>query len=169
MEYELITNRTRLRRLNQNDFVNLRQLESDADVVRYTRIQTPRTEQETHARLNDQLSRNDGPAPFGIWAVELKDTHQFIGWFMLVPKPECSAELGYMIVKAYWGQGFATEVSRSLVEAGFRTLNLASVQAVTDDGNPSSTKILINLGFTLSRHDDESKLNYFELKNKNFR
>jgi len=169
MKYELITNRTRLRRLNQNDFINLRQLEADADVVRYTRIQTPRTEQETQARLNDQLQRDDGPAPFGIWAVELKDTHQFIGWFMLVPKPERSAELGYMIVKTFWGQGFATEVSRCLVEAGFHSLNLASVQAVTDDGNPSSTKILVKIGFTLLRHDDDTKLNYFELKNKNFR
>ena len=166
MKYDLITNRTGLRRLNQNDFVNLRQLESDADVVRFTRIQTPRTEHETRARLNDQIMREDGPAPFGIWAVDLKDTRQFIGWFMLLPKPERSAELGYMLVKKYWGQGLATEVSRCLVEAGFSTLNLASIQAVTNDGNPSSTKILNKIGFTLVHRDDDAKLNYFEFKNK---
>lgn len=164
MKYDLITNRTRLRRLNQNDFVNLRQLESDADVVRFTRIQTPRTESETRARLNEQIMRKDGPAPFGIWAVELKDTQEFIGWFMLLPKPERSAELGYMIVKAYWGQGYATEVSRCLVDTAIQSQNLASIQAVTNDENPASAKILIKIGFKLVRHDGDAKLNYFDLK-----
>ncbi|OYZ17923.1 MAG: hypothetical protein B7Y39_14340 [Bdellovibrio sp. 28-41-41] len=166
MKYELKTRRTHLRRLNQNDFSNLRQLESDADVVRYTRIKTPRTEVETQTRLNDQIQRNDGPEPYGIWAVESADLSEFIGWFMLVSKPNRSAEIGYMIVKKFWGQGFATEVCRCLVEAGFNTLNLASVQAVTEDANPASAKILENIGFQLIRREASESLNYFELKNR---
>tara|TARA_B110001454_G_scaffold219192_1_gene251209 strand:- start:92632 stop:93672 length:1041 start_codon:yes stop_codon:yes gene_type:complete len=168
MKYDLKTRRTQLRRLNQNDFSNLRQLESDPDVVRYTRIKTPRTEAQTRERLKDQLQRNDGQEPNGVWAVELNDTKEFIGWFMLLPKPNRSAELGYMMVKKFWGQGYATEVCRCLVEAAFHTLNLSSVQAVTEDGNPASAKILENIGFEWLRHDDVEPINHFELKNRNW-
>jgi N-acetyltransferase len=164
MKFDLTTKRFRLRRFNKNDLVNLRRLESDPDVVKHTRIRTPRSEEQSKERLEEQISRQE-PAPLGIWAAEKIDTGQFVGWFMLIPKPHRSAELGYMIVKEFWGQGIATEVGRCLVEAGFFCVSLESIQAFTDDTNPASDRVLEKIGFQFKYHNEVDRSRGFEFRN----
>ncbi len=56
------------------------------------------------------------------------------------------AELGYWLIAAAWGQGYATEATRAIVDYGFRSFNLARVYAMVLAGNTISERVLDKLG-----------------------
>jgi RimJ/RimL family protein N-acetyltransferase len=73
----------------------------------------------------------------------------FIGWCCLVKwNPDYrSATMGYCLVEAAWGQGFATEAAGALLQWAFDTLDLNRVQAETDTRNTASSRVLEKLQF----------------------
>lgn len=56
------------------------------------------------------------------------------------------AELGYWLAPIAWGHGFATEACRTLVDFGFRELELARIYAQVLGGNHASSRVLTKLG-----------------------
>jgi [ribosomal protein S5]-alanine N-acetyltransferase len=56
-------------------------------------------------------------------------------------------ELGYALGRAYWGQGYATEGVRAMVEYA-RMLGLKALEAFTFIENPASARVLSKAGFT---------------------
>lgn len=56
------------------------------------------------------------------------------------------AELAYWIGKPYWGQGYATEAARRIVQFGFKELELNRIHAAAMTRNPASYKVMINVG-----------------------
>lgn len=56
------------------------------------------------------------------------------------------AELGYWLATTAWGEGFATEATRALVDFGFRELQLARIYAQVIAGNQASMRVLEKLG-----------------------
>ena len=65
-----------------------------------------------------------------------------------------SAELGYELAPAYWGQGYATEAARAMLSWAFSRrqaggLGLREVHAEVVDGNEASCRVLARLGMTL--------------------
>jgi [ribosomal protein S5]-alanine N-acetyltransferase len=55
--------------------------------------------------------------------------------------------MGYCLDDAAWGQGFATEAARALLQWAFDALNLNRVQAETDTRNTASSHVLEKLEF----------------------
>lgn len=60
--------------------------------------------------------------------------------------PSGRVEIGYWIARADWGQGFATEAGRQLIEIA-RTLGLDQLEAGHFVDNPASGRVLEKLGF----------------------
>jgi RimJ/RimL family protein N-acetyltransferase len=58
------------------------------------------------------------------------------------------AELGYWLSASAWGQGYATEATRALVDYGFRQCALARIYASVLVGNTASERVLDKLGMT---------------------
>jgi RimJ/RimL family protein N-acetyltransferase len=56
-------------------------------------------------------------------------------------------ELGYALGRSYWGQGYATEGVRAMVDFA-RTLGLRALEAYTFVENPASARVLDKAGFT---------------------
>ena len=56
-------------------------------------------------------------------------------------------EIGYMIGRAWWGQGFMTEAVRALCAHTFRTMPAKSLWGGVFDDNPASKRVLEKLGF----------------------
>jgi RimJ/RimL family protein N-acetyltransferase len=56
------------------------------------------------------------------------------------------AELGYWIGVPYWGQGFATEAARAVVDYGFDALGLNRIYAHHMRRNPPSGRVLERIG-----------------------
>lgn len=58
-------------------------------------------------------------------------------------------EIGYWIGAKYWGNGYATEAARAMVDYGFTELGLHRVQARHFIRNPASGRVLQKIGMTL--------------------
>ncbi len=58
------------------------------------------------------------------------------------------AELGYMLGREHWRQGYATEAAAGVLRYAFENLRLARVYASAYAGNPASIRVLEKLGFT---------------------
>ena len=92
----------------------------------------------------------------GTW-LNLAITHDpddtLVGALGLRLEPEHDrAEIGYWIGKPYWGQGYATEAARALVEYGFERLGLHRIYAYHFTRNPASGKVLQKIGMRHEGH-----------------
>lgn len=65
-----------------------------------------------------------------------------------------TAELGYMILPDYWGQGIASDVARMLIRLARKQPQLKSLFAIIDPANLPSRKILINNDFVSREFKD---------------
>ncbi|MFF2016106.1 GNAT family N-acetyltransferase [Paenibacillus sp. NPDC058177] len=75
---------------------------------------------------------------------------------------EAKAEIGYDLSKAYWGQGFMTEVMSPVISFGFEQMGLSMIEATVEPQNERSIQLLNRLGFT--RHQElVDQLVYFHL------
>ena len=155
----LETKRLLLRRLLIEDLDALFAFYSDPDVVRYI-PDAPRTYEETREEL--EWFRNGHPKfpGLGLWATIYKETKQFIGRCGLLPwtiDEQQEVEVAFALSKAYWGQGVATEVARSLVQYGFEHLQLSRLICLIDHDNQASINVATKIGMTLEK---ESKDEY---------
>lgn len=143
----LESKRLRLRRFKLSDLQNMRELESDPDIMKFTPSRIPLSVEKSEQRLRDLIRKEESWAPFGVWAVEFKENSDFAGWFMLLKTDHEAPELGFMIVKRHWGKGIATEAAICLIDFGFNNLNLTSIVATTNQDNVFSKKVLNKLSF----------------------
>ena len=58
------------------------------------------------------------------------------------------AERGYVLGRAYWGQGLMHEALTVLLDCAFYTLSLRRIETEVDPRNVASGKLLKGLGFT---------------------
>jgi 8-oxo-dGTP diphosphatase len=65
-------------------------------------------------------------------------------------KDRKSAELGYWVGRAFWGQGFGVEAARRLTEWAFAAFPVARVTATVAADNEASAAVLRRLGFAPS-------------------
>ncbi len=56
-------------------------------------------------------------------------------------------DLGYWIAKDYWGNGFATEASKGLIDYVKNETEFKAITACYVKGNKTSAKVLKKLGF----------------------
>ena len=57
-------------------------------------------------------------------------------------------DLGYMLARAHWGRGYATEMGRAVVDFAFGRGGWARLRACVFDDNPASARVLQKLDFT---------------------
>lgn len=169
----LQTERLVLRPFAEEDADLLYNLDSDPDVVRYVggTLATKENCQEILKRLID---RQPLWKTYGTWVAELKSTGESIGWFTLKPivQHNNDYEVGYRLLKKHWGQGYATEGSRMLVQYGLNELKLEKIVAFTHLDNKASQNVLRKSGLNLLGQIDnffhperQEKMFLFEIKN----
>jgi RimJ/RimL family protein N-acetyltransferase len=98
-----------------------------------------------------------------IWAVFAKDDGRYVGNASLRPRPEKQSdwEIGYYLKPREWGNGFATEIARRLVEHGFEVAGLTEVYATVDKENKASIHVLEKCGLKLFRKEYDEKGVFF--------
>ena len=96
-------------------------------------IKTVFCKRETYAIIKDDI-------PIGcVGLLFHPDTNHWWG--------EGSAELGYWIAEEYWGNGYATESSKALIEHAFNDLDVKTIYATYRTENIRSKRVLEKLGF----------------------
>lgn len=71
---------------------------------------------------------------------------EFVGVFDLSALDNTSADLGFMVARRHWGQGFATEAAAALIEKA-RHRGLTRLHARCHADNVASRRLLQKLGF----------------------
>lgn len=146
--------RAKLRPFTLNDYDNLRLLDSDEDIMKFTPAKVAQTPEQTRERL-ERYSKNPR-----VWAAIDKTTNDFIGWFMLLPTDLDFPEIGFMLLKKYWNKGLATEICRAMIEHAFAVEGHAGISARTNLDNFASMQVLKKLGFT---QEQKNELMIFKL------
>lgn len=82
------------------------------------------------------------------WIVELKDTNEVIGSIsaVSVSKKHFTAELGYCYGSKFWGNGYATEALRTVIEYLLKECNFYLIEARHISGNPASGRVMEKAG-----------------------
>ncbi|MEQ8704250.1 MAG: GNAT family N-acetyltransferase [Phaeodactylibacter sp.] len=77
-------------------------------------------------------------------------------------------DLGFALLPAFEGQGYAAEAARRLINAAFREIGLPEISAITIEPNTASRKLLERLGFRFEKithlPDDAEPVLYLKLK-----
>ena len=135
----LPTARLRLRAFTSADADALFALHSSAHVLRYWDAPpwTDRARAERFIAACAQMAEEGTGARL---AIDRVADGAFIGWCALTRwNPDYrSASMGYCLDDAAWGQGYATEAARALLQWAFDALDLNRVQAETDTRNLAS-------------------------------
>lgn len=96
---------------------------------------------------------------FGLFAVELLATSEFIGFVGLsVPSFQSSftpcVEVGWRLVFEHWGKGYAPEAARAVLKDGFERHGLSEIVSFTARVNLKSIRVMEKLGMTRNPEDD---------------
>lgn len=88
---------------------------------------------------------------FGLWAVEVPDVADFIGFVGLqVPSFEATftpcVEVGWRLAHPYWGFGYASEAAVASLAYAFGALGLEEVVSFTAVHNVRSRRVMERIG-----------------------
>lgn len=159
MDQQLTTERLKLRRFEPGDVERLVELDSDPAVLRWINGGLPTSRSEIETRLLPLFRAYDENLPLlGFWAAEAGagsplPTGDFLGWFAFRATDEGPhhVSLGFRLVRAVWGRGYATEGAGFLIDSGFAHAGVQRVSATTYEDNLASRRVLEKLGMHLER------------------
>jgi ribosomal-protein-alanine N-acetyltransferase len=169
----LSTPRLQLRDLEERDVEGIFALDSDPEVLRYigTPVMTDRSEAaQVIARVRRQYLENG----IGRWAVEERATGAFVGWCGLKWEQKVRSfpyyDIGYRLIRAYWGRGYATEAASACLRHGLEVLNYPEICAAAEVEHHASNRILQKIG--LQKGDpfvfDGKECNWYSLRKEEF-
>jgi RimJ/RimL family protein N-acetyltransferase len=88
----------------------------------------------------------------GLYLVALRDSGRPIGMCGLLRRNQVpDVDLGYALLPAFWGQGYALEAAAAVVDFGRRSLGLRRVSALVAPDNARSVALLVKLGFSFAQ------------------
>ncbi|GAB3935877.1 GNAT family N-acetyltransferase [Larkinella terrae] len=154
----LSTDRLILRQFKTADSSDLFVLRSNPEIMRFIPRPLARSVQDASLLIqsfNEGIRANE----MITWAIALRNSAEVIGTigFVRMNKANYRAEVGYLLRADYQGTGFMREALTAVVNYGFRTLKLHSIEAVVDPENRASAKLLERCGFEKEGHFKENK------------
>ncbi|MEO6902802.1 MAG: GNAT family N-acetyltransferase [Bacteroidia bacterium] len=175
MKIVVETERLILREILPSDIEGMYELDADPEVHKYLRNK-PVSSKEQVANVINTIRQQYIDNRIGRWAIIDKNTNEFIGWAGLKFITEETNnhknyyDLGYRLIKRYWGRGIATETALASLEYAFEKLKTNKVYAIADCENSSSNKILKKVGLKyIETFDLEGiKHNWYKIDKREF-
>jgi ribosomal-protein-alanine N-acetyltransferase len=133
------TERLILRRYTANDLQDLFEYLSDEKVVEYEPYRIMNID-EVSRNLEWRISTDE------MIAVELKADHKMIGNIYVKKHEFNTLEIGYVFNSNYWGNGYAKESCKAVVDKAFSD-GIHRIYAECDPQNLNSWHLLESLGF----------------------
>ncbi len=135
------TERLYLREITVADAVFAFELNSDAEVLKYTGDEAFLSiEEATEFLAGYTQYRLYG---FGRWAVIRKLDNEILGWCGLKYDAETKEhDLGFRFFKKYWNLGYASEAAMACVDLAFEKFNIEMLYGNVDRQNFASQRVL---------------------------
>lgn len=157
------TERFLLRQFIESDIDNVFKGLSDPEIIKYygvsyQTIDAAKEQMDFFASIEKEGT--------GIWwAICSLDNNIFYGAGGLnnLNKEHKKAEIGFWLLKEYWGQGIMTEVMPIICEFGFNNLGLHRIEGIVETDNLNCKNAMKKLDFNL-----EGTMQDCEIKNGEF-
>lgn len=147
----LETERLIFRKFTLDDLPQLIEQRSDPEVNKYLGGPERQNADALAKRIRFYMSCYDSHG-FGMCPMIWRETGEVIGAAGLQPLENTGdIEVGYSVIKPFWGKGIATEAARGWMEFGFRDKGLERIVGVTDLDNTASQHILKKLGMSYEK------------------
>jgi ribosomal-protein-alanine N-acetyltransferase len=147
----LESKRLLLREISWDDLENIHRLHSFPEVDEFNTLGIPRNIEETKEIIRPMIEGQSlRPQKSYTWIISIKDSNDFIG--IAGMNLSCDkfklGEIYYKLLPSHWGNGFATEVAKTLIKSGFEIFHLHKVEAGVSTENIRSIRILEKSGMT---------------------
>ena len=150
----LQTDRLLLRMFREGDFEPYAAMCADAEVMRYLADGKPLTAGEAWRQMAMILGHWQ-LLGFGLWAVEERATGALVGRLgFFQPEGWPGFELGWMLRRASWGRGFATEGAARALAHAFTEMGRDRLISLIRPANRASIRVAERLGERLEARTD---------------
>jgi len=155
----LATEHLFLRKITEEDAQQIFFLRSDRDVLRYL-DRDPITSIDDALQWIRMIDAGVRSNEYIAWAMSLKNEKELIGTisFWNIRKEHYRSEIGYALHPLHQGKGLMQEAMTVVLDHGFKTMNLHSVEANVNPQNAPSIKLLERNNFAREAYHRE---NYF--------
>lgn len=150
-ETKLVTERIRLRCMEDRDQESLLELFSDPEVMKYYSGLKDKRQTREWIAWN---KRNEKGYRVSLWIAEDIQTGDFLGQCGIVPQQtenETAMEIGYMFARRHWGNGYAQEAAKTCLDYGFKERQYGKIAALIDPDNKASLRVAEKIGMLYSR------------------
>jgi len=147
----LESKRLLLTEVTWDDVEEIHRLHSYPEVDEFNTLGLPKNIDETKAVIRPAIENQKADKRRSyLWIIRLKETDEFIGvaGMSLSLDKFKLGEIYYKFLPAMWGNGYATEVSKTLIKTGFDDFKLHKVEAGVATGNIASMRVLEKSGMT---------------------
>jgi RimJ/RimL family protein N-acetyltransferase len=124
---------------------------ADPEVMRY--YPKVLTREESLGWINRQMARYAADG-HGLWLVSLRETHEPLGQVGLVRQhvdDGFEPEMGWLLHRPFWGNGYATEAALGVCGYAFKALGLSHVISLIRPVNEPSRRVAQRLGMRVER------------------
>jgi len=149
--HPLRTERLLLREFTMNDREALHAIAQEPDIFQYFPTKTAWEMEKVERAIRHQIEHWE-TFHYGLWAVTQPETGDLMGWCGLEFLPDTNeTEVGYLLSRVYWGNGYATEAARASVQFGRDEIGLTEIIGLTDPRNFASQRVLEKSGLSYTR------------------
>jgi RimJ/RimL family protein N-acetyltransferase len=147
---EIRTDRLVMRRWRDSDLAPFAALNGDGETLRFFPETLDRAASDALAERIEARFEQQG---FGLWALELAATGEFIGFAGLSPMREGvpgagGVEVGWRLDRHAWHHGYATEAARAAVAVAFDGAGLRELWSMTAVLNEPSQAVMRRIGMS---------------------
>jgi RimJ/RimL family protein N-acetyltransferase len=147
VSHVLRTERLVLRPVTTQDHARLLAHWTAPDVRRFLFDGAVLSPEEITGAIGDS-ARDFAAGGYGLWLIWKPGGTEIAGTAGLRPLEDLGLEVFYSLAPGAWGQGYATEAARAVVEYALGPLGLPEVVAEVDEGNTGSAAVAERLGMT---------------------
>jgi [ribosomal protein S5]-alanine N-acetyltransferase len=147
------TPRLILRELAESDAERLFEIYREPGLLEYFSVGPPETVEDARAAIRRHLLRYEEWG-FGLWATVLRESDELIGRCGLILQNldwGKEMEVAYIISRAQWGRGLASEAARAIRDYGFQTLKQERLISLVHVDNERSKHVARAIGMRLER------------------
>lgn len=152
------TPRLYMRKFTIDDLDAVFEFSSDNEVTKLTGEHCITSKEQAKKIITDIWLTEYDKYGYGRYALVHKADNKVIGFcgFKFMPSGEFGVEqsapdIGYRMLKQYWGQGFGFEAAKAAMDYGINDLKLSNIFADAMVENIASNKILEKIGLKFDR------------------